>query len=330
MPISDDSRIKLRHLQCFLEVARRRSMVGAADALSITQPAVSKTIRELEEILGARLLERSKKGVVPTAVGEVFLEHAGASVAALRQGLGRVTQTLADGGILVPIGVLPNLAATVMPEAIRRFTRMNSGVTVRVAPGTNAQLLSQLRVGELDIVFGRLAVPEKMAGLTFEYLLSERLRLAVRPGHPLLSRGKLEFAVIGAYPLVLPLPGTVIREEAERLLIGNAIEVAPNMIETTSVAFASEYVAMTDSVWIAPEGMLASYIASGKLVLLPIEPEMTEGPVGITIRGNFTPTPLIRSLMQCVRETVADLAQPPGREPAKGPEQRASRALSPS
>ena len=68
-----DHRIKFRHLTCFLEVARQRSVVKAADTLSITQPAVSKTIRELEEHLDARLFDRSKRGVTLTDFGKVFL-----------------------------------------------------------------------------------------------------------------------------------------------------------------------------------------------------------------------------------------------------------------
>ena len=80
-----DGRIKLRHLQCFLAVAQRRSLQQAAASLSITQPAVSKTLRELEEILGVRLFDRGRHGAVPTPDGTVFMAHAGAALSALRR-----------------------------------------------------------------------------------------------------------------------------------------------------------------------------------------------------------------------------------------------------
>ncbi|MEE4464296.1 LysR family transcriptional regulator, partial [Azotobacter chroococcum] len=72
-----DNRIKFRHLVSFLEVARQRSFAKAADALAVSQPAMSKTLKELEEILDSRLFERSKSGVSLTPAGITFLRYAG-------------------------------------------------------------------------------------------------------------------------------------------------------------------------------------------------------------------------------------------------------------
>ncbi|MBF2997549.1 LysR family transcriptional regulator, partial [Pseudomonas aeruginosa] len=82
-----DNRIKFRHLACFLEVARQRSFAKAADAVAVSQPAISKTLKELEEILGARLFERSKAGAELTEAGVTFLRYAGPCVQALRDGV---------------------------------------------------------------------------------------------------------------------------------------------------------------------------------------------------------------------------------------------------
>ena len=88
-----DERIKYRHLQCFLAVAQHGSLQKAADVLAITQPAVSKTLKELEDLLAVRLFERGRRGAVPTREGEAFLRHAGASVSALREAVASVAQT---------------------------------------------------------------------------------------------------------------------------------------------------------------------------------------------------------------------------------------------
>ena len=80
-------RIKFRHLQCFLAVMQFGSVQRAADSLSITQPAVSKTIGELESILGVRLFERGRRGAAPTREGRLFAPHAAACVGALREGV---------------------------------------------------------------------------------------------------------------------------------------------------------------------------------------------------------------------------------------------------
>ncbi len=72
-----DSRIKFRHLVCFLEVARQGSLARAADALAVSQPAISKTLKELEDLLEASLFERGKSGASLTEAGVAFLRYAG-------------------------------------------------------------------------------------------------------------------------------------------------------------------------------------------------------------------------------------------------------------
>ena len=102
-----DDRIKFRHLQCFLAVAEQGSLQKASGVLSITQPAVSKTLKELESLLAVRLFERGRKGAVLTASGVAFMRHAGASVRALREAVASVSQTQGRGQVTVAIGVLP-------------------------------------------------------------------------------------------------------------------------------------------------------------------------------------------------------------------------------
>ena len=82
-----DPRIRLRHIACFLEVARLRSMAGAADALNISQPAATKTVQELEALLGGQVFDRSRRRLALTSFGEVFFRYASTSLAALRQGI---------------------------------------------------------------------------------------------------------------------------------------------------------------------------------------------------------------------------------------------------
>ncbi|OZV62240.1 LysR family transcriptional regulator [Brucella melitensis] len=92
------NRIKFRHLHTFVEVARQKSVVKASEILNISQPAVTKTMRELEEILGVPVLERDGRGIRITRYGEVFLRHAGTALTALRQGLDSVSQELDGSG----------------------------------------------------------------------------------------------------------------------------------------------------------------------------------------------------------------------------------------
>jgi LysR family pca operon transcriptional activator len=138
-----DNRTRFRHLQGFLAVAQHRRVRMAADALSITQPALSKTLRELEVTLGAQLFQRDKKGMILTRSGEVFLQHAAESVASLRRGVDSIRMAVSKGGYGVVAGALPNVATELMPLVVSRFKQHAPETIVRVLTGENAILLHQ-------------------------------------------------------------------------------------------------------------------------------------------------------------------------------------------
>src|SRR5690554_1095992 len=155
-----DNRIKFRHLQCFIEVVRQGGVVKAASHLSLTQPAVSKKIRELEVMLNVALLDRQKRGVVLTRHGEIFLRHALNSTSALHEGILSVERANNEAHPPVSIGALPTVAARIMPAAIARFKARMPNTRVNIITGPTPVLLDRLRVSELDVIIGRLAEPD--------------------------------------------------------------------------------------------------------------------------------------------------------------------------
>jgi LysR family pca operon transcriptional activator len=296
-----DGRVKYRHIQCFLEVARRRSLVKAADALAITQPAVSKTLKELEEILGVRLFERSRKGVELTQFGDVLLHYAGASLAALKQGLDSVAQARMSGDSFLNVGVLPSVAARIFPEAVQRFEAEAIGTVLTMETGPNRFLLGRLRVGELDLVVGRLSDPEQMQGLSFTHLYSESVSLVVRRGHPLLDEPSADLSRIADCTVLYPTREAIIRPYVERLLIANGVTHLPKRVETISDTFGRIYTLDSDAVWIISSGVVARDIANGDLVELPVKTAETLGPVGLTTRADTPPTPALILMQACLR-----------------------------
>jgi LysR family transcriptional regulator, pca operon transcriptional activator len=323
--MSIDQRVKYRHLQCFLEVARQQSVVKAAAALSVTQPAVSKTILELEQLLGVALFERRGRGVVLTRFGEVFLRYAGASITALRQGIDSITQARTKGGLAIKVGALPTVSTRVMPLAVHLFKQENMGTVVRVVTGQNSVLLSQLRTGDLDLVVGRLADPDLMTGLSFEHLYSERVSFVVRPEHPLRKETPFDLARIEHHTVLMPTEGSIIRPLVDRFLITHGIASFPDQIETVSMAFGRRYTRMTDAIWIISRGVILDDLADGVLAELPVDTEATNGPVGLTTRADTPPDLPSVMLMHTIREAAAKREQvtptdardrAPGRETA--------------
>ncbi|MEI2300917.1 pca operon transcription factor PcaQ [Ensifer sp. MJa1] len=300
-----DARIKFRHLQTFVEVSRQKSVMKAAELLHVSQPAVTKTIRELEQVLGVAVFERDGRGIKITRYGEVFLRHAGAALTALRQGLDSVSQERDGDGVPVRVGALPTVSTRIMPRAMTLFLKEDTGARIKIVTGENAILLEQLRVGDLDLVVGRLAAPEKMTGFSFEHLYSEQVVFAVRAGHPLLSGGHSVFARLADFPVLMPTRASIIRPFVERFLITNGIASLPNQIETVSDAFGRAFVRASDAVWIISTGVVASDVDDGTLAILPIDTSETKGPVGLTMRADASPSPALSILMQTIREAAA-------------------------
>lgn len=280
-----DTRIKFRHLVGFLEMARQGSLARAADVLAVSQPAMSKTLKELEVLLDTQLFVRSKAGLSLTDAGRAFLRYAGPSVQALREGV----SSLRGGehaAKVVRIGVLSTVESLLLPEVLRRLHQRHAALTVSVVTGPSAYLLSQLRVGDLDLVVGRMTESPEIQGLSFEHLYSESMTLVVRPGHPLAAKA-LDRATVSAYPLVLPLAGTSIRKHADSLFVQCGIRQAQQRLETLSLALSRRYTLSSDALWIAPLDAVRLDLASGDLLELDLGLREPGGSVGISSNASL-------------------------------------------
>lgn len=297
----DQDRIKFRHLQTLIEVARQKSVGRAAQILNVSQPAVTKTLRELEAILEVRLVERDGRGIRITRSGETFLRHAGASLAAIRQGVESLKRD--EAGPPVRIGALPTVSARIMPAAIKAFLAERTGSPIKIVTGENLVLLDQLRRGQLDLVVGRLAAPEVMTGLAFSHLYLERIVFAVRKDHPLLAAARFDFARIRDFTLLMPTRSSIIRPFAERFLLAHGIAEVPEEIETVSDAFARAFLRQTDAIWMISEGVVAADMRDGLLDILPIDTGETLGSVGLTTRADES-NPGVELMRRVLAETA--------------------------
>ncbi len=283
-----DRRIKFRHIQCFVEINRQQSMKKAAENLFLTQPAISKTMKELEQIVDAVLLTRSRAGVALTKQGEVFLHFAEMSVAALQQGLDGVEQIGRKGKTTLAVGALPSVAARLMPAVALEFATLSPETMLQISDGPHGHLVERLRHGSLNLVIGRVGAPETMQGITFTQLYNEHVEFVVRPGHPILQDPVL--SRIADWLVIYPAQGSAIHPLVERYLIENGVGDLPNRLETVSGAFGRGFTRNSDAIWIISAGVVANEIAEGRLTRLPFDTSITKGPVGLMTRPDTTPS----------------------------------------
>lgn len=296
------SKIRLRQLRCFVAVARKKSFVQAAEELGLTQPAVSRSVQELEQLVGHDLFDRSQRGAQLTRRGGVLLDAAELGLLQISQGIAEAT-TEVDFAETVRIGGLPNVCSQFLPGVVRKFKVLFPKVTVCVSTGPNADLLSGLRSGNIDIVIGRLSVSEDMRGLLFEALFDEPLVFVVSHRHPLArSSASLEDAL--KFPLVLPTQGTIIRREADRYFAAHGVTSLRNVVETTSSDFQRSYLRETECVAIIPRGVVQQDLAAGEFVQLPIGEKELVGPVGLTTNPETTHSQAMLELTEIIRKST--------------------------
>lgn len=291
--------IKMRHLSAFVEIVRHGSFKTAAETLNLTQPAISKTLKDLERILQSSLLKRDRGGVELTREGTIFRQFAEQSLAALNHGLTSLDAEDAGAAEPLHIGVLPSVAADLLPDVILRFSELSPASPITVEDGTIGSLIDRLRSGDLNLVIGRFGRPETMTGLSFTQLYSEQVVFAVAPDHP--SANCKNVSELGGFRILYPPRGSAIRPLIDRFLITNGVSDWSNRLETVSGAFGR---AMTlgpaRAIWIISQGVVAQDVAAGRMVILPIETQEMSGPVGIMARSEEEPTPTVRLFRQAL------------------------------
>ncbi|MDC9590816.1 LysR family transcriptional regulator [Xenorhabdus sp. XENO-10] len=176
--------IKLNQLRAFVEINRHGSIRAASRFLSLSQPALTKSIRELEDALGAKLFIRSNQGIHLTECGKGFLQRANLILEELRIAREDIQQSIGLIGGVVNIGVAGSLARTIMPKIITQFHRDYPTVKLRVVEGQLLTMLPQLRQGELDFTVNTYYPGSLDAELSFEKLMEKEYKVIVRKGHP--------------------------------------------------------------------------------------------------------------------------------------------------
>ncbi|EBM1966886.1 LysR family transcriptional regulator [Salmonella enterica] len=296
-------RIRLRHLHTFVAVAQQGTLGRAAETLNLSQPALSKTLNELEQLTGTRLFERGRLGAQLTVPGEQFLTHAVKVLDALNtagQALNRKEDASAD---VVRVGALPTAALGILPAAIGRFHQQQKSTSLQVATMNNTMLLAGLKSGEIDLGIGRMSDPELMGGLNYELLFLESLKLVVRPGHPLLQE-TITLSRVMEWPVVVSPKGTVPRQNAEALLQSQGCKMPAGCIETLSASLSRQLTVDYDYVWFVPSGAVKEDLRQATLVSLPVPTQSAGEPIGILTRVDIPLSTGAQMLSAAIRKSM--------------------------
>ncbi|MDE0704600.1 MAG: LysR substrate-binding domain-containing protein [Rhodospirillaceae bacterium] len=309
-------RLKLHQLRMIVEVARHESITSAAKALNVSQPAVTKTVRDVEKMLGGALFERSARGVVLNEVGELLLPHIRTIFGELDR-MGNAVQLYKSGGSgEVSIGVTMVALPVLLPACLSTFVNEVPNASVRVEEGTVDQLLAALDNGQIDLVIGRLLDSPRRTYLVHRQFLTDTFVPVVGARHPLATRKNGRRETLAKYRWILPPEGSSARQPLDRFLTAHGIRPKGTVIETVSFQMVLGLLDKTDMVAVVPRHIADHGVASGSLSM--VGPDLDGGtlPVGITYRGDRNLNPLARRLAGFFEQIVASGAWNPHRNPA--------------
>ena len=284
--------IKLRHLRAFLLIAQEGSITAAARRLGVAQPSLSKTLAELQALLGTDLFEREGRGIALSPKGEVFRRHALGGMQLLEEGAAAIDPGRGDPGLSV--GVLPTVAGRVFPEAALEFMRRRPSCRLRVQTGSHAVLLSQLREGLIDLMVGRMPHADEMSGLAFDWLYDEEIVLVCRTGHP--GRDRPVDRLVADSQLILPPAGAIIRRPVDEYLLAIGASEPDVRLETVSLPLARGILENSDLLWFISLGVVEREVRANSLSVIPIGASYLSGAVGITTKNAATRRSMIVEL----------------------------------
>lgn len=273
-------------LRAFLAVADAGSFVGAADATALSQPAVHRAVRDLEQLCATPLLERRGRGIALSPSG---MKLARGIRLARNELAAMISETSAEpeGGGSVVVGAMPLCRALILPAAINRFTRDYPGTMIDVVEGSWRELVDPLRDGALDLMIGALR-PTAPPDCVQVPLLVDRLAVIARAGHPLADIADPSLDDLARYPWIVGQPGTPLRLQWEELFAGTPRPRAP--IECGSVMVIRGVLADGDFLTLLSPDQVALEVERGLLTTIGRRLEHSTRTIGITTREHWRPT----------------------------------------
>jgi LysR family transcriptional regulator, regulator of abg operon len=277
--------MELRQIKYFLEIVRCASFGQAAEKLHVTQPALSKSIRNLEQSLGVMLLERHPVGVVPTEYGKVFMEYAALIAGEIDRATEEINQMKGSGRGIVRVGAGATMMQYVIPQAVRAFVAQDDSAVVTFRQGLRDELIACLRRGEIDIVVGSIGGMSQDEDFRQEIALHDEIVVVANRAHPLALKATVKIADTAPYKWVLPDGTEGERNRLTRVLRAAGMPPPTCVILTPSSTFMATMLQEGEYLSYLPRALIQLDREYAHLVPIAIDiPIWDEVTVGITYR----------------------------------------------
>jgi DNA-binding transcriptional LysR family regulator len=254
-----------RQLRAFLAIVQTGSLGRAADALHLTQPALSRVVRQMETQLRVQLFERRTTGMELTSFGEALLPHAEHLMEEAALAIEEINVRLGLGRGKVRVGTVASAAVMVLPALLDSVHAAWPNLQLQIVEAVEDKLASALAGNDVDVVLsGAIAENEEIVRVA-EHKFSDRSMVIAASRHPLQSRHDLSLRDLEAMSWVMPATDAEPRKRFDALVRSAGLAPAKVVVETRSPATIKAVVAQTQLLGWLPEPLFAAERAAGMI-----------------------------------------------------------------
>ncbi|WP_321806434.1 LysR family transcriptional regulator [Burkholderia sp. BCC1993] len=302
------TRLRFRHLQLLDVLGRTRNLRVAAEHMHITQPAATKILGDVEDMLNAPLFTRLPRDMRPTELGLFVIRYASNAIADLGKFVSELDTLRAGGHGHLTVGAISASAAQLVTAGIRDVLRERPRLVIKLIEQSSDQLAVWLEEKKIDIMVGRLTEPRHQAIFDFEELAPEPVWVVCGRHHPLRACAQPELADLAAWPWILYPPATAIRRLFEETIAAAGIRSLAGMIETSSIFSTLQLLQSTDTLSLQPRAAVEKYVDDGLLGQIPVPIRRSMSRYGIVTRKGEQPSEPMLAFANALRNAVNQVA----------------------
>jgi DNA-binding transcriptional LysR family regulator len=303
------ARLRTRHLVLLSAIGEEGNICRAAELLSMSQPAASRLLRDLEEIIGADLFERQARGVKANWYGEALIRHARNALSSLTEAAAEISALKAGRTGQVNVGSIDGPAVGLVPRAVARVARDYPLVRVRVIVDASDRLVRFLGDGRIDLMVGRLPAREDNSRFTFDRLAGESVCVVARRDHPLGAGKPLDLPALGDAAWIVPPAGTILRHRFELMFREVGLDCPSRLIEADSPMMVTRLLEETDFVAVLSRDVAGYYVGCSHIRELPIELPCALDPFGVIVRKGWLLSPAAQLMHEALEDEAGRVAR---------------------
>lgn len=295
------ARLKTRQLLLLVALDEEANIHRAAQVLNMTQPAASKMLKELEDVLEVQLFERLPRGMQPTWYGESMIRHARMVLTNLNQANDELTALKAGRFGQVGVGAITSPGLALLPPAMAIVKREQPSLRISLDIETSPVLVERLEQGKLDILVARVLAEHDKSNLRYEPLVEELVCAVARPGHPLVGMAGLTLRDVVSAGWIVPPSGSVLRHRFELMFRAEGLAPPGNLIETAALLFITRMLQQSDMLAVLAADVARYYASHGMVSILPLEMPCQMDAFGILTRTDRLPSPAAKVMMRALK-----------------------------